>query len=195
LLDHLYGRLSNEHSTGDDQARSNKERALVRIRDDKLYEHKKIQINYTSYDLRRCTDTIKINSHPDIMVAADEDDTDEKYWYAQVIGIYHVVCSLASHQNWNTKDVLFVHWFGREPTVHPRRLPRISFFESATDYDMAFGFIDPDIIIRGTHIVPAFHYGKRFDLLRGRSVARVECDDEWDWTYYNVNMYVDPPIF
>jgi hypothetical protein len=25
-------------------------------------------------------------------------------------------------------------------------------------------------------------------------VARVECDDEWDWTYYNVNMYVYPLI-
>jgi hypothetical protein len=179
-----------EQSSGEDTARSDNERALVRIRDNRLYEHKKLLINYTSYDFRRCTDTVKIDSHPDIMVPADEDDAEEKFWYARVVGVYHVVCSLASQAEWYTKDVLFVRWFARNPSVLPRRLPGLSFFDTADEYDMAFGFINPTIAIRGVHIIPAFNYGKRGDLLRGPSIARVNSQDAWDWAVYNVNMYV-----
>jgi hypothetical protein len=177
-----------EQSSDEDTARSDNERALVRICDNRLYGHKKLLSNYTSYDLCCCTDAVKIDSHPDIMVPADKDDAEEKFWYARVVGIYHVVCSLASQAEWHTKDVLFVRWFARDTSVLPRCLPRLSFFDTADEYNMAFGFINPTIAIPGVHIIPAFNYGKRGDLLRGPSIAWVNSQDAGGWAFYNVNI-------
>jgi len=57
----------------------------------------------------------------------------------------------------------------------------------------AFGFVDPDNIIRGVHLIPAFAFGSTDELL-GPSKARRKLDGApngyHDWNYYFVNMYV-----
>jgi hypothetical protein len=60
-----------------------------------------------------------------------------------------------------------VHWFGKEPqyTSGSRRahLPKVGFVESTDEF--AFSFVDPVNVIRGCHLIPAFHEGRTVNLL------------------------------
>ena len=68
------------------------------------------------------------------------------------------------------------------------RLPKIGFVE-ATDED-AFGFLDPDLVIRGSHLIPTFHSGRTCTLMRydGPTTARPAGEKD-DWVNFYVDMY------
>ena len=88
-------------------------------------------------------------------------------------------------------DFLWVRWFGRDVSFNAgwkaRRLHRIGFLK-ASQCD-AFGFLDPSLIIRGAHIIPAFAHGQTDDLLHPPlSVARMPLNENCDWRYYYINM-------
>ncbi|KAF8143030.1 hypothetical protein K438DRAFT_1634402, partial [Mycena galopus ATCC 62051] len=72
-----------------------------------------------------------------------------------------------------------------------KRLFRLEFVPDS-DPD-AFGFLNPDEVIRGAHIIPAFSTGTTEALLSSGSIGRLPrfglTDDE-DWRYYYVNMQV-----
>jgi hypothetical protein len=60
----------------------------------RIYRHKVIRINHTTYDGRRNQDSLNPRTHADFMVLAHEDDTDDNstahpYWYGRIIGIFH----------------------------------------------------------------------------------------------------------
>ena len=64
----------------------------VHILNDRLYCHRTICINHTSYDMRREQDTINPRTHPDVMVLSSDPDG-HPYWYARVLQIFYVnVC-------------------------------------------------------------------------------------------------------
>ena len=68
------------------------------------------------------------------------------------------------------------------------RLPKVGFVE-VTDED-AFGFLDPDLIIRGSHLIPAFHFGRTHDLMPyDRPTVARSADEKDDWVNFYVNMY------
>lgn len=125
----------------------------------------------------------------------DDDNDPHPYWYARIIGIFH---AQVRHVGPNSRspetqkmDFLWVRWFGRDLT-HPtgfeaRRLHRLGFLPSNT-ID-AFGFLDPNEVVRGVHLIPAFAYGHTSDLL-GPSIARQPSENDEDWVYYYVSMYV-----
>ena len=89
-------------------------------------------------------------------------------------------------------DVLFVRWF-RLDVNYPcgwseKRLHRLQFF--GQENEDAFGFLDPESVVRGVHIIPAFGYYHSRGLLAGGSRRRriVETDDpDADWKYYYIN--------
>ena len=90
-------------------------------------------------------------------------------------------------------DVLFVHWFQHDGNFqsgfHVKQLPCIKFFNKESISDV-FGFLDPDSVIQGVHIIPAFAYGSTQELL-GPSFVWPEINgDQWDydWCYNYVNM-------
>ena len=71
-------------------------------------------------------------------------------------------------------EFLWVRWFGVVPGyrwgLKNARLPKIGFVSS--DSGAAFGFIDPSLILRACHLIPAFADGCTDSLLRhGPSVA------------------------
>ena len=86
---------------------------------------------------------------------------------------------------------LWVQWLGVEPGYHSgskvARLPKVGFVEDA-DED-AFGFLDPDLIIRGCHLIPDFNSGQTSDLMPydGPTVARLP-EEKDDWMNFYVNM-------
>ena len=54
--------------------------------------------------------------------------------------------------------------------------------------NLAFGFLDPSLVIRGCHLIPCFSNGRTAALLRqGASVARRPSEDD-DWCSFYVNM-------
>ena len=65
------------------------------------------------------------------------------------------------------------------------RLPCISFYPH--DKPEGFGFIEPEQVIRGMHLIPAFHFGHTTALLPP-SIARCTSDnnEDWDWDYVNM---------
>lgn len=153
--------------------------------------------------MRRDQDFVSIRNHADVMVLAHEDDDEmdkHPYWYARVIGIFHASVRYLGEDSLcrEFKDIEFiwVRWFGRDPTMPggfaARRLHCVGFVDAESGG--AFGFLDPSLIIRAVHLIPAYHYGRTKELLKGISMAReydADPDDrnaEEDWQYYYVNM-------
>jgi hypothetical protein len=166
----------------------------------RLYFHRTLQLNYTTYDMLRRQDTVKPflaftkNSVSPlhsmrcfIMLACDDDDRDpdeHKFWYAQVLAILHV----NARDRFNDKaefkriNLLWIRWLGSDGSpagLTARRLDKVGFLE-----DNAFGFVNPKDIIRASHVIPSFGEQRTDSLLRGCSMVQ---DPEGDWSFYQVN--------
>ena len=166
---------------------------------DRIFIHKVIWINYTTYDVRLAQDSLNPRTHADIMVLSNEDencDEPHPYWYARIIGIYHV--DVIHNLRGGTRslagepvriDLLWVRWFGRHLDHRAgwaaRRLHRVGFVE-LDEETPAFGFLHPSQVVRGAHLIPAFHHGRTADLLPP-SIARPESNNDEDWRFYYVN--------
>jgi hypothetical protein len=128
-----------------------------------------------------------------MVLSHETDDARHPYWYARIIRIFHVDVwdySDASMTTPRRMDFLFVRWFGRDANYKSgwsaKRLPRIGFIEHGDP--SAFGFVDPEVVIRGVHLIPAFADGQSDDILPGPSFTRCEADLDRDWCYFYVNM-------
>ena len=172
---------------GRDEASSARSRLLPQV----------VRINYTTYDKRRAQDSINPRTHPDVMLLAHDDDESQPikhpYWYARVVGVLHfnvkVKGVFGSSVHAQRMDVLWVRWFGYdydEPGgFATRRLHRVGFVEY-TD-PSAFGFIDPNEVIRGSHLMPASSHGRTRDYLPPSAVRQPE-EYHSDYRYYYVGM-------
>ena len=101
------------------------------------------------------------------MVLSHEDERVHPYWYyARVVEIFHVMVqscknaySLFSAPS--RMNVLFVRWFRRDINYpsgwQEKQLHRLQFFDQENASN-AFGFIDPDSVVRRAHIIPTFAY-------------------------------------
>ncbi|THG92874.1 hypothetical protein EW026_g8186 [Hermanssonia centrifuga] len=192
LKDHLLARLSGDEYDGDEREYTNAERRALILVDNRIYQHKVIRINHTSYDLRRAQDSLNPRTHADIMVASQEDQggwNSHPYWYARIVGIFH---AYVQHVGPSSKDD------SKEPQrlefLWTRRLHRIGFVDVDEPEQFAFGFLDPDLICRGVHVIPAFAHGKTSELL-GPSVVRSVSDNDEDWVFYYVNIFADRDMF
>ena len=171
------------------------ETALITLDRDCLFAHATARINFTTYDLRRGQDIIHIGTDKCfVMVNAPDTSDDNRYpWmYAQVLGVYHANVLRPGTASKVRMEFMWVRWLQRDTTLphsaNHFRLPRVS-FAPATLPD-AFGFIDPAAVLRATHLIPGFHYGRTFALL-GPSIARAASGD---WRYYYVGRFVDHDI-
>ena len=110
-----------------------------------------------------------------------------------VIGIFHVdvihnVEGAAQHPV--SKEVLWVCWFRHDKSYRvgfkQKHLHRLEFLPSNDDSN--FGFLDPDEVIRTSHLIPTFCYGATEKFLNGESFgcAPGELDD---YCYFYINMY------
>jgi hypothetical protein len=163
----------------------------VIFKGNRIFRHPLLRVNYTTYDLRRETDSINPSTdHCNIMMLAPLDSTDSHpYCYARVLGIYHanVIYSGPESQDYLARrlEFLWVRWL--EPVDKPAgwghcRLDKIKFVP-ITRYD-AFGFVDPADVLRASHIIPAFADGKA----RSDGIAMsTNAHDGNDWRSYYIN--------
>jgi hypothetical protein len=170
----------------------------VLIKNDRVYSHQLVRINYTTYDVRRAQDVINPRTtHRNIMLLAQEDlDTDiaaeqlkcHPFLYARVLGIYHVnvvyVGSGMLDYNARRLDFLWVRWYQRTETRDAMswttyHLDQLSFPPMANQD--AFGFVDPADVLRSCHVIPRFAKGKRYS----DNIGLSKCTrDSGDWKFY-----------
>jgi hypothetical protein len=200
LKTHLLGRLLNVVFDGDETMFTDEERNSVRIIGDRIYSSKILRVNYTSYDMRRDQDSMNPRTHCDVMVLSPETGPNvHPFWYARVLGIFHAKVLHTGPQSRNRSiqhmEFLWVRWFGLEPGYRfgtsNARLPKIGFVPEADR--SAFGFLDPSLVLRGCHLVPAFSEDRTSALLRTTNPTAARPVDEMDdWTKFYVIMQVNP---
>lgn len=184
LRDHILNWLCSAEYDGDETAHTTAERLQIDITANRMYSHKTLSLRYTSYDVRHGEDTIHVGTdRRDIMLRAHETDArGHPFWYARVLGIYHVnVLYSGPNSTCRTQPrrmfFLHVRWFGRDleqaPANSGPRLTRLG-WDAANE----FGFIDPEIVLRACHIVPAFAHGE----VPHNGFARTAKPD-WNWYY------------
>ncbi|KAJ7191438.1 hypothetical protein GGX14DRAFT_600708, partial [Mycena pura] len=150
----------------------------------KLYTHATMRVNYTTYDRQRDQDMVNLRTRSNVMVlSCDDPEVDpHPYWYAKVLQIFHADVRLRGYPP-RRMEFLWVRWYTRD-TDHrsgwdARRLHRFQFLPH-TDPE-AFGFLDPNDVVRGAHLIPAFYHGRTKELLP-RSYARRPTEEDEDWT-------------
>jgi len=193
ILQHLM--LAGEPGSEDDEFTQAQHNALTII-NNRIYRHKVLRINYMTYDLRQAQDSLNPCMHSDVMVLSHEDtENPHPYWYTRIIRIFHVDVQYHGPETPNHApkriDLLWVCWF----TCHTHskcgwavcRLPQVGFYPQ--DDANVFRFIDLDDVIRTVHLIPAFRFRCTTALLLP-SIAHCKSDNDEDWDWYYVNMYV-----
>ncbi|KIK81964.1 hypothetical protein PAXRUDRAFT_14969 [Paxillus rubicundulus Ve08.2h10] len=201
LKNHLLSRLLDLDYDGDERTFTDDQRKQLRFADglNKVLQPKRFQINYTTYDVRRDQDTLWPGHGASIMVLSREDgDCVHPFWYAQVLGAFYIDVEYAGIVpcTKHTMDFLWVRWFGVVPGYHwgfkRARLPKIGFI---ADSSATFGFLDPTLVIRACHLIPAFADGRTDTLLQqGPSAAR-PANEVDDWVAYYVNIFADRDMY
>ena len=191
LKKHLWRRLQGADAEYQTTEPTVDDAAKVRIMHDLMFTHKTLRINYDTYDMRRDQDCINPDSHPDIMLLAAEGAA-HPFYYARTVAILHVYALLSDgpviSPQWQEFHVCYVRWFEIDtPAIKPRRLLPLRW---ASPGEEPFGFVNPDDILRGCHLIPGFAHGRSDDALQGYSGIRFEDDeDDYDWNRHYVNRY------
>ena len=183
---------------GDEHPFTNADRNSIIIVDNRVFCAKVLRINYTTYDVRRDQDSMNPRTLCNVMVQSCETEKDHHpFWYARVLGVFHArvlhVGPRSQNKSVQTMEFLWVRWFGlsqeyRTAKSKTTRLPQIGFVPDSDP--SAFGFLDPSLVIRGCHLVPAFAHGRTSELLRAVNTVARPVGETDDWTYFYVMMYV-----
>ena len=114
------------------------------------------------------------------MMLSHEDERTHPYWYARVVHIFHVFVQVCENMYTpfsepTRMNVLFVRWFGCNMNYlsgwSEKRLHRLQFINRDGSTE-PFGFIDPDHVVRGVHLIPAFAFGSTDELLGSSKACR-----------------------
>ena len=191
-LEHNLGRFSGASSIPSEEH--------VYIVGDRFYRHNLMRINYTTYDVRWAQDIVNPSiSHCNIMLLADRLITTgsdgiahHPYIYARVLGIFHAnvtyvgpdMVDYRSHRI----DFLWVRWYQyveQDAGWDTSTMDRVCFPPMADEH--VFGFVHPDDVLRGCHIIPQFSRRTRYP--DGIGISRC-AQDALDWNFYYVNRFV-----
>lgn len=170
LKNHCLARLHGMDVAEEDLTFDIEDREMLKIENDSIYSHSTAQFNFTTYDVRRDRDVVKaLGDKCDIMLPSYEDDGVHPFWYARVIGIFHLnVTHIPTNDIKRRIEFLWVRWLGVDPEwtggQEFDRLDRVGFVPYGGQ-DEPFGFVDPATVIRACHLVPAFEFGCTMDLL------------------------------
>ncbi|KAH6907235.1 hypothetical protein BKA70DRAFT_1428201 [Coprinopsis sp. MPI-PUGE-AT-0042] len=155
-----------------------------------------MRVKYTTYDVRRDEDIIRLQSKPNVMVletqshVADQ-SADDPYRYAQVIGIYHADVMFVGELRDGTRnyhshriDFLWVRWFKHASPRGALRLQQLQFEDLQSPN--AFGFLDPAEVVRGVHLIPCFASGQAKPT---KSIC--SASERPEWNIYYLNRFAD----
>ncbi|OJA16065.1 hypothetical protein AZE42_08302 [Rhizopogon vesiculosus] len=165
LLPKIKGILMRENDlvTGVTPACSDLE-GCVLIKADRMYRHCLMHLNYTTYDVRQAQDVINPSTpHCNIMLLANSDSS----------ALVNIPISMLAY---SASIILPVDHVYFPPMAEPE----------------AFGFVDPDDILRCCHVIPRFTQGLQH--LDGKGISHCAQDKMDRWCYY-INCFVDHDMF
>ena len=114
-------------------------------------------VNFTTYDGRRDSETLNPRTHADVMTLSQGDV--HPYEYSRVLGIFQVkVLHPSIRSKAQEVDVLWVrHYEFDEKYRAGWKAKRFYWvhFTSSADED-AFGFLNPQDVLRAVHLLPGF---------------------------------------
>lgn len=150
-----------------------------------------MRLYYTRYDVRRDQDVIHTGTQQcNVMVLRSSSD-DDHFWYAKVLGIFHVNVSYIGEGNTDYLprriEFLWVRWY--ESEMGPSRLSQVRL--PPTSQEDSFGFIDPSDVLRACHIIPLAKMDRAFPDGTGTSELAQDCSD---WNSYIVNRCDPKPL-
>ena len=168
----------------------------VLFKGNRVYWHRLLHINYTTYNLQCDFDSINPHTdYRDIMVLSNSDDNAHPFSYAWVLGIFHanIIYTGPGLKDFQLRciEFLWVRWFevlqDHFSAWEQHALDMVRFLPM-TDED-AFGFVNPADVLRSCHIIPSFADGQ----LHPDRIAKSRCaGDSDDWKQYYINQWVQP---
>ena len=158
----------------------------VILKGNRIFRHFLLQINYTTYDVRRNQDVINPNTnHKDVILLSRS--TEHPFSYARVLGIFHanVIYAGPGSRDYQARQMefLWVRWFElTKPAKDGLTLDTLRFLPMVNPD--AFGFVDPADVLHRCHLIPAFERGP---LHPDRTAMSHIARDGGDWREYYVN--------
>lgn len=158
LENHLLSRIIHEQDHRNFPSFDEVKRQKLRIKNDRIYTHKRVWIHFTSYDVRRDRDVINLASgKQDVMFTSS--DTNHPFAYARVMGIFHVDAEYPSVPL-KRYNLLWVRWFAAVPAdPSSQGYNPLDKLGIQKDEDFCYGFADPANVVRACHLIPAWHHG------------------------------------
>ena len=187
LKDHLLARILNKQYNTEPPTFTTEDRDELYIAEDRLEQRYSMNVYHTTYDLRRGKDRVNMRNRSHVMTLSQ--DGVHPYAYALVLGIYGLdVLHGPTMSDEARMDILWVRWFKIDESHRAgwkaKRLYRIKFIPALEDG--AFGFLDPDDIVRGSHLIPGFDLGhKTHSPSDPASIWDPEKDSDWKTYYVN----------
>ncbi|KAF7289692.1 hypothetical protein HMN09_01332300 [Mycena chlorophos] len=191
---HLLARILHPEYSTDGSEYTTSDRNHISIVNDRIYIHKVIRVNYTDYTVRRGQDSMNPRTHADVMTLAPEGADGHPCSYYRIVGVWHCDVQYREFGYLTPKKticLLYARRFRLDKTFKGgfkrRRLHRIELVPERDDD--AYTFLNPDEIIRESHVVPAYAHGalpRVFHETIGRKAGEFN-----DWKYYYVNFFVD----
>jgi hypothetical protein len=92
-------------------------------------------------------------------------------------------------------NILFVHWFGMDSPDGQsgwgaQWMHKVGFLPDTDAHGPAFGFLDPNKVIRMVHMIPVFSSVCVKNLITGPSMATCDPHPDGEYPVYYVAMYV-----
>jgi hypothetical protein len=204
LLHRLFENLGLSHD-GDDAgstrstgSSSKVDWVHVILEHNRIYSHKILRKNYTTYDLRREQDVIHINTPQcNIMLlnkrfTTGTQNCQHPYLYGRILGVFHANVTYVGplpegsdrHRAMAFRRIEFVwvHWYDYLGRKDSFSLDQVS--PSSLNSPIALDFLDPLDILRGTHLIPQFSLGKSTAPLPRFRFSR-HAQDVWKNYYIN----------
>ncbi|KNZ76393.1 hypothetical protein J132_10503, partial [Termitomyces sp. J132] len=158
------------------------------IRDNMIYEHKTLCVNYTTYD----QDTLNPWQQSDVMALADNNV--HPYWF-RIVRIFHAIVQLnESGHEFQQIEFLWGCWYGFNNDAKSGFAAKHCYQIGFVEGQEAFGFVNPADVLCAVHLIPQFA-GSCTNTLLGPSVACCMDEENLDYEWYYVEMFVDRDTF
>ncbi|KAG2361171.1 hypothetical protein BDR07DRAFT_1486259 [Suillus spraguei] len=178
LKDHILYRLWKLDVTYCNHTFMDKKHNSVIIPNNIIYSVQTMQVNYTTYDLMHEHDTINPQMHADVMVLLGEITPNHPYWYARILGIYHM-------ETWLN--------VGGQPAKRHLEVLWVTFVKESDPN--AFGFLNPSQVIRGAHLIPTFASGHGTSSLHYGKLLACSVEELDDWEELYMGIFADHNMF
>ncbi|QRV80198.1 hypothetical protein RhiJN_08213 [Ceratobasidium sp. AG-Ba] len=196
LKRHLLARFLGTHNHPDF---NDQNLGQIHIQKDRMYRHRTLRVNYTTYDVHRDQDVLNPStSHSVVLLPAELEpgSNDHPFIYAKILGVYHAKVGYGNNLP-RRMDFIHVRWlyydYERPGGWETNRLDRLSYIKCDNSQDItdSFDFIDPKDIIRAAHLIPEFAAGTTTGFLQAATSISHDNSDQTDWNGFYVNRFVD----